>query len=146
MSADIIRERNSHIFAREGGDHYAEPVWCGDRLFDVERFEGPTITDPCCGFGHILQSAQKHIHMRSANTQEWMSHPNHAADRGAGTALANARKPFIGMCEGVVELGFIGTDWRAAKPSICATWARLRGLPLPRARSRGRQSLKSCRA
>jgi hypothetical protein len=57
----MTRERNSHIFEREAHDHYAEPEWCSDRLFDVEHFDGP-ITDPCCGFGHIVQSAKAHRH------------------------------------------------------------------------------------
>jgi hypothetical protein len=50
-------ERRSHIFEREGADHYVEPSWVSVRLFEVERFHG-TVFDPACGWGRILESAK----------------------------------------------------------------------------------------
>jgi hypothetical protein len=54
-----IRERHSHIFSRNDLDHYAEPRWCSQRLFEVETFQG-SVYDPCCGFGTIVISALEH--------------------------------------------------------------------------------------
>jgi hypothetical protein len=54
----IVAERAAHIFERELGDHYVEPEWISQRLFDVEPFTGP-ILDPCCGWGRILQAAAR---------------------------------------------------------------------------------------
>lgn len=51
-----MRERSSHIFQRHAHDHYVEPSWTSERLFDVEKFEGP-ILDPCCGWGTVLTAA-----------------------------------------------------------------------------------------
>jgi hypothetical protein len=53
-----LRERRSHIWAREAKDHYVEPAWVSDRLFQVEKFNG-AIDDPCCGFGTILEAARR---------------------------------------------------------------------------------------
>lgn len=50
------RPELSHIWKREEHEHYVEPAWCSQRLFQVEKFDGP-ILDPCCGFGTILKSA-----------------------------------------------------------------------------------------
>jgi hypothetical protein len=55
------RPENSHIWDREEHEHYVEPEWCSRRLFAVEDFTGP-IFDPCCGFGHILKSAEAAEH------------------------------------------------------------------------------------
>lgn len=49
------RARKSHIWARETNEHYVEPKWCSERLFQVEEFVGG-IHDPCCGFGTIPQA------------------------------------------------------------------------------------------
>lgn len=51
-----IKPRASHIFEREEHEHYVEPLWCSQRLFDVEKFHGD-IFDPACGFGRIPESA-----------------------------------------------------------------------------------------
>ncbi len=56
MSVVEKRERASHIWAREKHEHYVEEPWVSKRLFDVEPFKG-RIFDPCCGFGHIVESA-----------------------------------------------------------------------------------------
>src|SRR5260221_373958 len=48
----------SHIWDRETNDHYVEPAWCSERLFDVEEFYG-RINDPCCGFGTIPEAAYR---------------------------------------------------------------------------------------
>lgn len=49
----------SHIWEREENEHYVEPAWCSERLFDEESFD-PTIWDPCCGFGRIPEAAKSH--------------------------------------------------------------------------------------
>jgi hypothetical protein len=40
-------------------EHYVEPEWVSERLFQVEDFEG-RIWDPACGFGRIVIAARKH--------------------------------------------------------------------------------------
>jgi len=64
LTADEKRPENSHIWAREEHEHYVEPFWCSQRLFDVEHFDGQ-IWDPCCGFGRIPESAKAagHAHV-----------------------------------------------------------------------------------
>lgn len=61
--APIKRAENSHIWQREEYEHYVEPEWCSQRLFEVENFHpvGRTgsIWDPCCGFGRIPENAHK---------------------------------------------------------------------------------------
>jgi hypothetical protein len=49
--------RASHIWAREKHEHYVEEPWLSRRLFEEEHFERE-IFDPCCGFGHIVESAR----------------------------------------------------------------------------------------
>ena len=39
-------------------EHYVEPVWVSERLFEEEHFTGD-IYDPACGFGRIIESAVK---------------------------------------------------------------------------------------
>lgn len=54
------RARASHIFTREQNDHYAEPLWVSERLFDVlDLPHGTMVVDPACGFGRIIRSACK---------------------------------------------------------------------------------------
>jgi hypothetical protein len=53
-----IRERRSHIWRREANEHYVEPAWCSERLFQEEIFRGP-VNDPCCGFGTIPEAAHR---------------------------------------------------------------------------------------
>lgn len=55
-AAEILKAENSHIWQREANEHYVEPRWCSQRLFEVESFEG-TIQDPSCGFGRVVESA-----------------------------------------------------------------------------------------
>jgi adenine-specific DNA methylase len=52
------RQRHSHIWAREQNEHYVEPAWCSERVFDEELFVG-SIHDPCCGFGTIPEAAHR---------------------------------------------------------------------------------------
>ena len=52
----IAKPRLSHIWDREANEHYVEPSWCSERLFQVEKFDG-AIHDPCCGFGTIPKAA-----------------------------------------------------------------------------------------
>lgn len=54
----LARAKAAHVWKREELEHYVEPHWCSERLFDVEKFEG-TIEDPCCGFGRIVDAAHR---------------------------------------------------------------------------------------
>ncbi len=56
--AAVRRQRNSHIWQRETLEHYVEPAWCSERLFEEEAFYG-RINDPCCGFGTIPEAAYR---------------------------------------------------------------------------------------
>jgi hypothetical protein len=53
------RPRRTHIFARAEREHYVEPVWASERLFQTENFgpRGARILDPACGWGRILRTA-----------------------------------------------------------------------------------------
>ena len=53
-----MRERRSHLWERETNEHYVEPAWCSERLFQVEAFDG-AVHDPCCGFGTIPEAARR---------------------------------------------------------------------------------------
>ena len=61
-------------------EHYVEPQWCSERLFEEERFVGG-VYDPACGFGRIVQSALK----RNLN-----AYGNDIVDRGFNAATAPA--------------------------------------------------------
>lgn len=39
-------------------EHYVEPFWVSERLFEEEDFRG-SVYDPACGFGRIVISARK---------------------------------------------------------------------------------------
>jgi hypothetical protein len=57
--APVKRLRRSHVWERETCDHYVEPHWCSERLFQVEAFDrSQTLLDACCGFGRIADSAK----------------------------------------------------------------------------------------
>jgi hypothetical protein len=43
-------------------EHYVEPFWVSERLFQEEQFAGG-IYDPACGFGRIIDSAVKAGHI-----------------------------------------------------------------------------------
>lgn len=51
-----MKERKSHIFDRPKFEHYVEPNWVDERLFEVEDFSWP-IWDPSCGWGRIGDAA-----------------------------------------------------------------------------------------
>lgn len=59
-----LRKRESSLWARDPHDWYVEPLWCSERLFEVETFRG-VICDPACGAGNIIASAMaagfKHV-------------------------------------------------------------------------------------
>lgn len=57
-SDTATRPLNAQIWEREPNEHYVEPFWCSERLFQEELFEGG-VYDPCCGFGRIVISALK---------------------------------------------------------------------------------------
>ena len=46
---------NAKAYPRED-EHFVEPEWVSQRLFDEEKFEGE-VYDPACGFGRIVRSA-----------------------------------------------------------------------------------------
>jgi len=52
------RPIDAKAWVREPNEHYVEPFWCSERLFEEEDFK-PGIWDPCCGFGRIPDSAAK---------------------------------------------------------------------------------------
>ncbi|SDQ99105.1 hypothetical protein SAMN05519103_00329 [Rhizobiales bacterium GAS113] len=55
-----LRKRESHMWEREANDHYVEPAWCSERLFELPLFRpGMMILDPACGFGTIVESAMR---------------------------------------------------------------------------------------
>jgi hypothetical protein len=51
------RPKAAHLWERDDADFYIEPVWCAERLFAVEKFEGG-VFDPACGIGTIPRAAQ----------------------------------------------------------------------------------------
>lgn len=53
-----LRKRESHIWDRQAEEWYQEPLWCSERLFACERFNG-AIYDPACGAGRIMESARR---------------------------------------------------------------------------------------
>jgi methylase of polypeptide subunit release factors len=58
IASKKLRQRKSHIWEHETDEHYVEPAWCSERLFQVERFDGP-VHDPCCGFGTIPEATRR---------------------------------------------------------------------------------------
>jgi hypothetical protein len=56
---------NRQLWRRDPNDFYIEPFWCGERLFAVEKFDGP-IWDPAAGIGRIINAALKAGHATSA--------------------------------------------------------------------------------
>jgi len=63
-------------------EHYVEPIWCSERLFQEEPFEG-SIYDPCCGIGRILISALRHGHKAYGSdiaSRGWDSTPQNFFD------------------------------------------------------------------
>jgi len=56
----------AHAWEREANEHYVEPGWCSERLFEEEPFAGQ-VWDPCCGFGRIPEAAAKAGHMTYAS-------------------------------------------------------------------------------
>jgi len=57
LVAGAKAELAAHVWDREANEHYVEPEWCSQRLFEEERFYGG-VWDPCCGFGRIPDSAK----------------------------------------------------------------------------------------
>jgi hypothetical protein len=56
MTAQAKR-KDVHIWQPDPGQHYVEPSWCSERLFEAEPFVG-TVLDPCAGFGRIPLAAK----------------------------------------------------------------------------------------
>lgn len=57
IAEGAVRKLDAHVWEREANEHYVEPEWCSERLFDEEEFIG-AIWDPACGFGRIAESAR----------------------------------------------------------------------------------------
>lgn len=53
-----IKKVDAHAWEREANEHYVEPEWCSERLFQEEDFT-PSIWDPCCGFGRIPEAGKR---------------------------------------------------------------------------------------
>jgi len=51
------KSKGAHIWQLDPGQHYVEPSWCSERLFEAEPFAG-TVLDPCAGFGRIPLAAR----------------------------------------------------------------------------------------
>jgi hypothetical protein len=58
ITEGAAKKLDAHVWEREANEHYVEPHWCSERLFQEEKFNGP-IWDPCCGFGRIPTAAIK---------------------------------------------------------------------------------------
>lgn len=58
MTLATVTPIRAHSFERANNDHYCEPHWCSERLFEEEKFD-TSIWDPCCGFGRIPESANR---------------------------------------------------------------------------------------
>lgn len=54
---DPLKQRVSRIFERDENDWYVEEIWCSQRLFEAERFEGSVI-DPFAGMGRVVRGAE----------------------------------------------------------------------------------------
>jgi hypothetical protein len=139
------RERRSHIFAPHPDGWYVEPTWCSRRLFQEERFE-PTIWDPFCGGGNVLEGAV---------ANGYTAYGSDIRDRGAATTGAQFRVGDFFAMEPPVEAPFsivgnppfnlmrpaaeraimlapkVALLWRLAR-LVAAHW--LQGLPLVRIR------------
>jgi len=60
---DLFKDENcrplaAHVWRKESNGFYVEPEWCSKRLFQAETFTN-SIWDPCCGVGHIAESAHR---------------------------------------------------------------------------------------
>jgi len=53
-----VKRLGAHIWKREINEHYVEPEWVSQRLFDEEAFVG-SVHDPACGFGRIVHAARR---------------------------------------------------------------------------------------
>jgi hypothetical protein len=60
-------------------EHYVEPSWVSERLFEEETFIGG-VFDPACGFGRIVESAVEH---------GLDAYGSDIVDRGNGYPIAN---------------------------------------------------------
>lgn len=77
------RPVRAHAFKRHPNDWYQEPLWCSQRLFQVESFHG-VIYDPACGEGRILKSACEFFPLKAVQGAD-------IVDRGINTHLPHLR-------------------------------------------------------
>lgn len=90
MGEDVLegatKKLDAHLWEREANEHYVEPEWCSQRLFEEEQFYAP-VWDPCCGFGRIPEAAKAAgIDMVAATD---------LVDRGYEPGLAGPRFDFL---------------------------------------------------
>lgn len=52
--SDAATKKNAHLWARDEFDWYIEPSLATEQLLAVEKFDGETFHDPCCGGGNIV--------------------------------------------------------------------------------------------
>jgi hypothetical protein len=80
MSALITkRPRASHIFERQPEDHYVEPLWVSERLFEIlDLPAASSVWDPACGFGRIVRAAAAHGHdaLGTDIKPRWIGNPD----------------------------------------------------------------------
>lgn len=84
--ANPARARKSHIYAREEGDHYVEPLWLGEALFRRLLLPaGTVVLDPACGWGRMLRGAAKQglIALGSDIAPRWDESPDGPLPQGA---------------------------------------------------------------
>ena len=84
--ANPARARKSHIYAREEGDHYVEPLWLGEALFRRLLLPaGTVVLDPACGWGRMLRGAAKQglIALGSDIAPRWAESPDGPLPQGA---------------------------------------------------------------
>lgn len=100
-----LRRKESNLWEREKNDHYVEPRWVSQRLFECERFTG-LVVDPACGFGNIVQSAiEAGLEARGFDVVERSSYCERTQDfmspdwNAGATVDAIVSNPPFGICD-----------------------------------------------
>lgn len=97
-----LRKIDAHQWEREENEHYMEPPWCSERLFEEEKFDGGVL-DPCCGFGTIVTSARgAGLHAVGTDLVERASGFIYGLDFLSGDYPREILHPSVGECQNVV--------------------------------------------
>lgn len=99
-----LRKIDAHQWEREENEHYVEPPWCSERLFEEEKFDGGVL-DPCCGFGTIVASARRAgLHAVGTDLVKRAPAPGfmHGLDFLSGDYPREILYPGAGECQNVV--------------------------------------------